>query len=171
MRAGLSRVEWPTDWIFRSSQISRLAAFGVPPRRLSVSAEPAPGLDGQKIGQAQARRSPAAPRQWRSLADYSVMLPANTAPAIRSPRLRRPANAGRGCGGQWFGACERPARAERQRAWRSASVRACHRSTCGAWFHSARDVTKPRAHRSLGCSPGDALPARRKHQCRRATHE
>ena len=35
---------------------------------------------------------------------------AATAPAIRSPRLRRPANAGRGCGGQWFGACERPAR-------------------------------------------------------------
>ena len=47
MRAGLSRVEWPTDWIFRSSQISciwRATAKAV------SSAEPAPGLDGQKIG-------------------------------------------------------------------------------------------------------------------------
>ena len=109
MRAGLSRVEWPTDWIFRSSQISCI--WRATAKAVSLGRTRA-GARWPEDRQAQARRSPAAPRQWRSLADHSVMLPArrHTAPAIRSPRLRRPANAGRGCGGQWFGACERPAR-------------------------------------------------------------
>ena len=115
MRAGLSRVEWPTDWIFRSSQISCI--WRATAKAVSLGRTRA-GARWPEDRQAQARRSPAAPRQWRSLASSQ----AATAPAIRSPRLRRPANAGRGCGGQWFGACERPARAERQRAWRSASV-------------------------------------------------
>ena len=47
MRAGLSRVEWPTDWIFWSSQVLHLESA---PRRVSVPAEPAGELDGQKIG-------------------------------------------------------------------------------------------------------------------------
>jgi len=160
MRAGLSRVEWPTDWIFRSSQISCI--WRATAKAVSLGRTRA-GARWPEDRQAQARRSPAAPRQWRSLADYSVMLPANTAPAIRSPRLRRPANAGRGCGGQWFGACERPARAERQRAWRSASV-------MGVSPIDLRGGSTPRVT-SRNPEHTDRSPARRKHQCRRATHE
>ena len=93
------------------------------------------------------------------------MLPArrHTAPAIRSPRLRRPANAGRGCGGQWFGACERPARRRHEQRGRGpGDRRRSGRVTdrLAGRFHSARDVTKPRAHRSLAGEAKASVPPR-----------
>ena len=174
MRAGLSRVEWPTDWIFRSSQISCI--WRATAKAVSLGRTRA-GARWPEDRQAQARRSPAAPRQWRSLADYSVMLPARRQLRLQYGHL--------GCGvPPTLGAAAAVnglARVNDRHAGGTSSAAGglalgvgqgvSPLDLRGMVLHSARDVTKPRAHRSLGCSPGDALPARRKHQCRRATHE
>jgi len=137
MRAGLSRVEWPTDWIFRSSQISCI--WRATAKAVSLGRTRA-GARWPEDRQAQARRSPAAPRQWRSLADYSVMLPARRQLRLQYGHL--------GCGvPPTLGAAAAVnglARVNDRHA--GGTSRACHRSTCGAWFSTPRVTSRNLEH-------------------------